>query len=61
MAEELNRTASYVIPTELKERIDAMAKEGDLSSSQVMRQIVRDYFQRLDAVKKTAHSLKVPA
>lgn len=61
MDEELNTTASYVIPTEIKERIDQMAKEQDKNSSQIMRQILREHFGRLDAYKKAAQTAKVAA
>jgi len=49
--------AAYSIPADFKERIEKMAKDQDLNASQLVRRILRDYFERLDAeaVKPKAH------
>lgn len=41
-------TASYTIPTSYKSRIDSIASDSDLNSSQVVRRILREHFARLD-------------
>lgn len=60
MADTENITASYTIPSDFKERIDQMARDEDLNSSQVVRRIFREYFERLDAEKKTGRKSPAP-
>lgn len=51
-------TSSYTIPTDIKDRIDQMAKDQDLNASQVVRRIFREYFERLDAEEKQSKTRK---
>jgi predicted transcriptional regulator len=41
--------ASYTIPETLKERIERIASEQDLTASQVIRRILAEHFSRVDA------------
>lgn len=44
--------AAYTIPAGTKERIEKLAKEEDLNPSQLVRRILREYFEELDAASK---------
>lgn len=39
-------TASYTIPDAWKRWIESAARRGDLNASQVVRQIIREHFER---------------
>ena len=52
-------TASYTIPTDIKDRIDQMAKDQDLNASQVVRRILREHFVAIDAEAKQSKSRKL--
>lgn len=54
-------TAAYYIPAELKARIERIARDEDLNASQVVRRILRDYFEREDARPAPADTLPTAA
>lgn len=43
-------TAAYSIPQDIKDRLEQDAAKQDLKTSQLVRRILRDYFERLDAL-----------
>ena len=58
-AERTLAQATYTIFIEQKERIEHVAQVEDLNASQVIRRILAQYFERLDAeaIKPKAQSL----
>lgn len=38
--------ATYLIPSEIKSRLEEVAQEQDTSASRIVRQIFRDWFKR---------------
>ena len=52
--------AAYTIPAQLKARIEREAKGQDRNASQVVRRILREYFEQLDQPKATKAAGKTP-
>ena len=60
MPDEVLVPAAYTLPKELKKRIELMASEQDLNPSQLVRRILREHFERLDAERKAAKKSPQP-
>jgi hypothetical protein len=46
--------AAFTIPAQLKARIEREAKANDRNASQVVRRILREYFERVDQTDQPA-------
>lgn len=54
-------TAAYTIPADWKARIEREAKLQDRNASQIVRAILREYFERVDATNNSSSSAAIAA